>query len=370
MDARITTAALVAASLLSLGASHRTQNFIVTTSTAQLAREICEKAEADRRKLSLEWLGHELPNWQQPCPIRAHVGPQLGAGGATSFMFDRGRPFGWTMTIQGSRQRLLDSVLPHEVTHTIFATHFGRPLPRWADEGACTTVEHQSERSKQEQLLLRFLSSKPSRGIAFNNMFAMTEYPRDVLPLYAQGFSLARYLIAQGGKRKYVDYVGDGMKTNNWPAMTRKYYGFRDLSELQVTWLDWVSKGSPMEMAGSRRHEQLASARQQSGHWCVSRLRTAASAIVIRQIRSNLTRTAVASAAVTAVGGAASTNAAAAGPVEQTGESGSWYLPSTSIGGARDESIRSAISFGSTCRSATPPGTPGSILQRGVQCFC
>jgi hypothetical protein len=32
-------------------------------------------------------------------------------------MFRARQPFGWTMTIQGSRERVLDSVLPHEVTH-------------------------------------------------------------------------------------------------------------------------------------------------------------------------------------------------------------------------------------------------------------
>ena len=69
------------------------------------------------------------------------------------------------MNVQGSLERILDSVLPHEITHTIFATHFGRPLPRWADEGACTTVEHSTERRKQEQLLIQFLTS--NRGIAF-----------------------------------------------------------------------------------------------------------------------------------------------------------------------------------------------------------
>jgi hypothetical protein len=242
MEARLIRAALVAAAFLSLGASHRTQNFIVTASTPQLAQEICDSAEAFRRNLAIEWLAAELPPWNEPCPITANVSPQLGAGGATSFMFDRGRPFGWTMTIQGSRERVLDSVLPHEITHTIFATHFGRPLPRWADEGACTTVEHVSERTKQQQMLVTFLTT--GRGIAFNQMFAMKEYPPDVMPLYSQGYSLARYLIAQGGKPKFVEYVGDGMNWNNWTAATKKHYGFNSLSDLQVTWLDWVRQGS------------------------------------------------------------------------------------------------------------------------------
>lgn len=243
MEARITRAALVAAAFLSLGAGYRTENFIVTAPKQELAREVAEAAESMRHDLAIEWLGHEIAPWQDKCPITVHVGPHLGAGGATSFMFENGRPFGWTMTIQGSRERILDSVLPHEVTHTIFATHFGRPLPRWADEGACTTVEDASERQKQHDMLYEFLTTH--RGIAFNEMFAMTEYPSDVLPLYSQGYSLARYFVAQGGKRKFIDYVGDGMKWNNWTRATKQHYGYDSLSDLQVKWLDWVRQGSP-----------------------------------------------------------------------------------------------------------------------------
>ena len=250
MDARYTRAVVFAACLFSLGASYgqqnrgyRTRNFIVSAPTPQLAKEIGNLAEKYRRDLAVEWLGQELPPWRDICPITASVSPQLGAGGATSFMFDRNRPFGWTMSIQGSRERVLDSVLPHEITHTIFATHFGRPLPRWADEGACTTVEHSSERGKQEKLLYNFLTT--DRGIAFNRMFAMKEYPRDILPLYSQGYSLARYLIAQGGKRKFLNFVGDGMRAEDWNGAIRQHYGFDNLSDLQLTWLDWVRRGTP-----------------------------------------------------------------------------------------------------------------------------
>jgi len=119
-------------------AGYRTTNFTVDAPTPQLAKQIGDSAEQWRSQLSKEWLGKELPNWSKPCPIKAKVASSLGAGGATSFVFDNGEVFGWRMEIQGSRERILDSVLPHEVTHTIFASHFRQPLPRWADEGACT----------------------------------------------------------------------------------------------------------------------------------------------------------------------------------------------------------------------------------------
>ena len=156
MDAHFVRYAVLAAAVGSLGASYRTPNFAVTAATPEIAEQIGRAAEKFRSELAVEWLGKEMQNWSQPCPITVQVGEHLGAGGATSFVFEHGEVFGWRMTIQGSLERVLDSVLPHEVTHTVFATHLRQPLPRWADEGACTTVEHASERAKQQAMLVDF----------------------------------------------------------------------------------------------------------------------------------------------------------------------------------------------------------------------
>lgn len=251
MEARIFRVALLAAVLLvSMGARVKTPNFVVQTQDPQMAQQIAQLAEKYRHDLAVEWLGKTLPQWGQPCVLTAQVAPGLGAGGATTFVFDRGEVFGWRMTIQGPPDRILDSVLPHEIMHMLFASHFRRPLPRWADEGGASSVEHDSEKAKHRRMLLQFL--RTNRGIAFNQMFAMTEYPRDVMPLYAQGFSLAEYLIYQGGKRKYVDFLAEGLRTNQWSATIRRFYGVQDLGKLQQTWLAWVAQGSPpLEPAGA-----------------------------------------------------------------------------------------------------------------------
>ncbi len=224
-------------------AGYRTANFVVEAPSPQLAQKIGDAAEQYRHDLAIEWIGQPLPRWSQPCPITAEVAPTLGAGGATSFVFDRGEVFNWTMTIQGSEERILDSVLPHEVTHTIFASHFRQPLPRWADEGACTTVEHPVERARQHRLLIEFL--RTGRGISFPEMFAMKEYPADVLPLYSQGYSLARYLIERGGRKRYIHFVGDGLASSDWPESLSQYYGIHDIGKLQTVWLEWVKRGCP-----------------------------------------------------------------------------------------------------------------------------
>ncbi len=243
MEARIRGATLLVLVLVaSLGASYRTNNFIVNAPSKHFARQVGDMAETFRRDLAIAWIGKAMPNWSEPCPIR--VEPGGGAGGATSFMFHNGEVFGWKMQIQGSPERILDSVLPHEVTHTIFASYFRQPLPRWADEGACTTVEHQSERDKQQRMLIQFL--RTGRGIAFNKMFAMKEYPSDIMPLYSQGHSLASFLVHQGGRQKFMQYVKDGLEADgSWSKVTTHHYGFTNLGHLQQTWLEWVRQGSP-----------------------------------------------------------------------------------------------------------------------------
>lgn len=237
-----------------------TQNFIVYANDEQLARKVSKEAERFRKELSIQWLGREIPTWRHKCPINVQV--RANAGGETSFAFitdnlGRGAPIDWNMKIYGPPNRLLDAVLPHEITHTIFATHFGCPLPRWADEGACTTVEHESERRKNHRMLLEFLTAQPSRGIPFNRMFTMRNYPHDILPLYAQGYSLARFLIAKKGRRHFVDYVERGLENESrihqlraWDDATHEFYQYRDLSELQVDWLAWVKDGSSESQPG------------------------------------------------------------------------------------------------------------------------
>lgn len=237
-----------------------TENFSVRAPDVRLAQRAAKLAEEYRAKLSVHWLGYEIPKWSERCPIVVEL--QQLAGGETSFGFAGGSrdgsvkatPIGWQMKIFGPADRVLDAVLPHEVTHTIFATHFGRPLPRWADEGACTTVEHESERAKNHEMLMVFLKSKPSRGIPFNRMFTMKQYPHDILPLYAQGYSLVRYLIQQKGPRHFIKYLEAGMSLerpaatlSGWDRVTAEYYGYQDLSELQDSWIRWVKKGCPAE---------------------------------------------------------------------------------------------------------------------------
>ncbi|MCA9047774.1 MAG: hypothetical protein KDA89_03550, partial [Planctomycetaceae bacterium] len=138
MEAQILRYCLIAVSVFSsTGAAYQSRNFVVTAPTEDVARRVGEAAENYRRDLATFWRGEPLPAWSKPCRINVRPGA-LGAGGQTTFQFVGGEVLNWNMYVQGTVERILDSVLPHEVNHTIFACHFRRPLPRWADEGAAT----------------------------------------------------------------------------------------------------------------------------------------------------------------------------------------------------------------------------------------
>ena len=45
--------------------------------------------------------------------------------------------------------------------------------------------------------------------------------------------------------KKFVKYIGQGLQTNDWTTATKQFYHFESISDLQLTWLDWVRDGIP-----------------------------------------------------------------------------------------------------------------------------
>lgn len=210
--------------------------FSVRSDDAGFSSRVAVEAERLRRAIALEWTGSELEPWDDPCRITVLITESSG-GGRTTFIFTGGGISEIDMLVQGDKSSILSDVLPHEITHVVLASHFGKAIPRWADEGAATTMETSQAQAVYERELIRSLTT--GRGIAFNKMFAMTEYPHDYAALYAQGASLSRFLIERGGKRHFVNYLDTGMNSS-WTNAVRRHYGMNDLSELQETWLRWV----------------------------------------------------------------------------------------------------------------------------------
>ena len=236
------------------GQQIRSANFYFQGGAAspQMAAEIVKAAETARRDLATQWFGGEFPTWREPCPIKVR-NLTSGGGGCTGLAFDTsgGGYYGpIAMTVEGQPEKLLTSVVPHEVMHTLMAEYFQRPLPRWLDEGIATCVETEAEQNRYRTILVKEVLTC-GRGIAFARMFRVGEgdlgkspdYGSDPIAFYAQGFSATDFLLQIGGREELLAYVAEGLSRGHAQALDR--YGFSSQSEFQNTWLEWVKAGSP-----------------------------------------------------------------------------------------------------------------------------
>lgn len=253
--------AFVLGVLPSFGASYRTQNFLVEAPTAQIAERIGQAAEHYRHEKAMEWLGQDMPPWPQPCPLKATV-TMGGAGGETRFQFDNGRVLSQQMFIEGSLERLLASVLPHEITHTVFAYYFRQPVPRWADEGGAVLSEDDVERDRHDKLVRNILNN--NRQMPLRRLFSLRDYPGDVMVLYAQGFSVSSFLVNASSKPAFLRFVAQGMQgRGGWDQAVQANYGYRGVDDLEQAWLTQLrnTRRAPMQLADNAHNSNGESTR-------------------------------------------------------------------------------------------------------------
>jgi hypothetical protein len=238
--------ALLLNASLDAGERFETENFIVDAPNKQLARTFGEYAEKYRIEKAQEWLGETMPAWNRKCPLKVVI-DMSQTGGATTFTFAGGRNGGVLtreMKIFGETNQLLKSVLPHEITHTVFAHHFGQAVPRWADEGGSVLSENDDERFRHDVRCREILNQ--GKGIRLRSLFALNDYPPEMFVLYAQGYSVTQFLVDRGGKQKFLQFVGTGLqnRNRNWEDAVSQY-GFRSVDELEEAWLAQLKSAAP-----------------------------------------------------------------------------------------------------------------------------
>jgi RNA polymerase sigma factor (sigma-70 family) len=217
---------------------HRTANFEVTAPTRESAQKVAQAAERQRKALALLWLGKELPAWEKRCPVRVRLTEQ-GSAGVSTFQFDNGRLVAQSMTLEGRLNEILSNSLPHETTHVVLANSSGRPLPRWADEGAAIQAESKESRARHAQATLTILDE--NRALPLRRLLPMPDYPPDAMALFAQGYSLTDFLLHKGGRSKFLEFVKEGDR-DSWARSAKTHYGYATLDELERSWLVYARK--------------------------------------------------------------------------------------------------------------------------------
>lgn len=226
----------VAAAILCASSSNFTCNY----ADQAFAQRVVDVAERERGVRALEWLGKKLPEWSKPCPITVKITKSSG-GGATSMAFDRGSVFGWRMRVEGTKDAILNNVLPHEVTHTIMASHFRRPTPRWADEGMATLSEDRSVWDTQYRCLRQTWDTHP---ISFDQLMRTKEYSKNmsvVMSFYARSAYVTAYLVRMQGRAEFLKFLDTAHRSSDWTQAIRQHYRYESIAALEQSWRGWVA---------------------------------------------------------------------------------------------------------------------------------
>jgi hypothetical protein len=222
-----------------------TVNFRIEAPDLDSAKLVADHAERQRKALALAWLGKELPAWERPCPVRVCI-CLTPPGGRSGFTFvnegsTKSAVSGMTMEVTGPLDAIVCGVLPHEVMHCVVTTHFGKPVPRWADEGLAILAESDDVQARTTAQFRDFRSR--GRTLRVKTLLELKDYPADRFAVYLEGYSVARFLVGRKeGRNGLVKFLNAGM-ADGWDAAAKAVYGYTSVAALEEAWADSLDSG-------------------------------------------------------------------------------------------------------------------------------
>jgi hypothetical protein len=187
------------------------------------------------------WLGKEMAPWREACVLQVEI-TLSSTGGSTTFDFANGGARVRRIDIRGPLDRVLNSILPHEIAHTVFAHHVRQPVPRWADEGAAVLAGGLADHQRFEKHMRRLLHT--GQEMSLRRLFGCREFPPDaeqILALYAQGYSVSCFLLEVRDRRTFLAFLSHALR-DGWDSAVRASYRYDNVEQLELAWRAWVRK--------------------------------------------------------------------------------------------------------------------------------
>lgn len=175
--------------------------------------------------------------------------------------YEKGRAIQAWVNVSGPLEDVLENQLPREMTQVVLAEHLGKPLPRWAADGASRTAESTTRQAGYDRVCREMLNQ--GKAVRLSALFGMTDAPKGQAHAVAQGHSVTCYLLTRKAVFKnpvmgdipylaklfreqahpeaaFLAFVQRGAE-GDWDKAAKAVYGFDDVAALEKAWIGWLS---------------------------------------------------------------------------------------------------------------------------------
>jgi hypothetical protein len=205
--------------------------------------KMAQVLEESRQSAYEKWFGKAEDTWSPKCYLYLDdAGKEFkkapkNARGYTS-SYQKGWNYHRYITVHADDPDLIDTVLPHEVTHAVLIGHFVDQIPTWADEGMAGLAQRKADLVDFHKLLEKH--ERKGKLFSLQTLVELDAYPDDDVDLfYAQSAAVVEFLTSAKEPKVFVAFVRDGKKDGWLPAL-KKHYGYANYDEFEKKWKEHV----------------------------------------------------------------------------------------------------------------------------------
>lgn len=129
--------------------------------------------------------------------------------------------------------------LDHELTHAFFFYFLNSNFDLFLNEGLAQNSEYRRRETLRQTVYRRYNNGE---FWDISRLYGRNRYDAGLL-LYHEGFSVVDFLIGRGGSKWFAAFMDELVKTNNVDRTLARFYGYKNLKELQTAWTEYVEGG-------------------------------------------------------------------------------------------------------------------------------
>lgn len=203
----------------------RTRFFAPSVEVADACDEILDRLEERYGKPKV---------WNAfPVYFRAYTGN--GVAGYTQYGADKVVE----VVVYESLSKSVGGTLDHELTHAFFFYLLQSNIDLFLNEGLAQNSEYRRRETLRQTVYRRYSNGE---FWEIDRLYGRNRYDAGLV-LYHEGFSVVDFLIARGGSLWIAAFMDELVKTNDVDRTLQRFYGYKNLKELQTAWREYVEDG-------------------------------------------------------------------------------------------------------------------------------